>query len=118
MATADQSQQVTDAARYWLTLMDAGNYEMTWDEASSLFQRGLAQAQWVTQAKAAREPLGAIASRVKPSVRFAASLPGAPDGQYAVLEFHSKFEHKRDAVETVTMMIDDGSWKLAGYFIN
>jgi hypothetical protein len=118
MATTDQSQQVTDAAQCWLTLIDAGNYDLTWDEASSLFQRGVARAQWVAQAKGAREPLGAIGSRVKPSVHFVASLPGAPDGQYAVLQFHSKFEHKHAAVETVTMMIDGGSWKLAGYFIN
>jgi hypothetical protein len=117
MAAEDSPQQVTDAARNWLTLIDTGKYDQSWDGASKLFRERVAEAQWVTEVKAAREPLGAVESRMAPAVHFAASLPGAPDGRYAILQFRSKFEHKRDAVETVTMMIDDGTWKLAGYFI-
>jgi hypothetical protein len=45
-------------------------------------------------------------------VRFTASLPGVPDGQYAVLQFNFKFAHKANAVETVTMMRQDGMWKV------
>ncbi|MBI1723197.1 MAG: DUF4019 domain-containing protein [Gemmatimonadetes bacterium] len=45
-------------------------------------------------------------------------VPGAPDGEYAVLEFATTFEHKRAAVETVTPMRDsDGQWRVAGYYI-
>ena len=117
MAAEDSPQQVTDAARNWLTLIDTGKYDQSWAEGSKLFRERVAKAQWVTEVKAAREPLGAVESRMAPAVHFAASLPGAPDGHYAILQFHSKFEHKRDAVETVTMMIDGGTWKVAGYFI-
>ncbi len=117
MAAADQSQQVTDAARNWHTLIDTGKYAQSWDEASKLFRERVTEAQWVTEVKAAREPLGAAELRTAPSVHFAASLPGAPNGQYAILQFHSTFEHKRGAVETITMMVEEGTWKLAGYFI-
>jgi hypothetical protein len=117
MAAEDPSQQVTDAARNWLTLVDAGTYDQSWDGASKLFRESVTQAQWATAVKAAREPLGAVESRTAAAMHFATTLPGAPDGHYAVLQFHSIFDHKRDAIETVTMMIDDGTWKLAGYFI-
>lgn len=114
---ADQSQQATDAAKSWLSLVDAGQYDRSWTEASKLFQGHVSEAQWTTEVKSVREPLGAVDSRNAPIVRLTASLPGVPDGQYAVLQFHSKFVHKADATETVTMMMDDGTWKLAGYFI-
>ena len=64
---------------------------------------------------AAREPL---VSRALKSETRAAELPGAPDGEYAVLQFESTFEKKKNAIETVTPMRDvDGSWRIAGYFI-
>jgi hypothetical protein len=45
-------------------------------------------------------------------------LPGAPDGDYAVIQFSTEFAHKRTARETVTPMRDaDGEWRVSGYFI-
>lgn len=44
--------------------------------------------------------------------------PGVPDGEYVMILFASSFEHKNEAVETVTVMHDkDGTWQVAGYFI-
>jgi opacity protein-like surface antigen len=117
VAAADTVQQVTDAAKNWLSLIDAGEYDRSWTEASKLFQAHVTQTQWTTEVKAVREPLGAVDSRNASAVRLTTSLPGVPDGQYAVLQFHSKFVHKAEAIETVTMMMEDGTWKLAGYFI-
>jgi hypothetical protein len=45
-------------------------------------------------------------------------LPGAPDGQYVVMQFETSFANKKSAIETVTFMLEkDGQWKSAGYFI-
>jgi hypothetical protein len=51
------------------------------------------------------------------NVDFEKALPGVPDGQYAIIHFKTTFEKKADATESVTMMMDGGSWKGAGYFI-
>jgi hypothetical protein len=52
------------------------------------------------------------------SKEYATSLPGAPDGEYVVIQFETSFENKNDAVETVTPMKDeDGKWRVSGYFI-
>lgn len=117
IAATDSSEQVMDAAKNWLALVDGGQYGQSWSEASSLFRGHVTQRQWASEIKAVRAPLGAVQSRAAPTVRFATSLPGVPDGHYAILQFHCKFARKADAIETVTMMMDDGAWKLAGYFI-
>ena len=45
------------------------------------------------------------------------SLPGAPDGEYAVLQYETSYQNKANAVETLTLMIDSGKWRSAGYYI-
>jgi hypothetical protein len=45
-------------------------------------------------------------------------LPGAPDGQYVIIQFETSFENKQNAVETVTPMLDtDSQWRISGYYI-
>ena len=109
--------QPADSATAWLMLIDAGSYAQSWNEGSQLFQTRVTEAQWEADAKGARLPFGAVISRSTPGVTFASSLPGAPDGQYAVLKFPTQFAAKTSAVETVTMVMEGGAWKAAGYFI-
>jgi hypothetical protein len=45
------------------------------------------------------------------------SLPGAPDGSYVVIELSTSFEKKAEAIETVTPMLEEGVWRVSGYFI-
>jgi Protein of unknown function (DUF4019) len=48
----------------------------------------------------------------------AQSLPGAPDGNYVVMQFDTSFANKKNAVETVTFVQEkNGQWKAAGYYI-
>jgi hypothetical protein len=106
------------AALAWLSLVDAGNYAQSWSSASSLFRQKVSQSQWQTAAAGARAPLGALKSRTLQSATPKSALPGAPDGQYLVIQFASSFEHKASAIETVTPMMDtDGKWHVSGYYI-
>jgi hypothetical protein len=68
--------------------------------------------------EAVRQPLGDVVSRELTSTEHTTTLPGAPDGEYVVIQFATEFENKASAVETVTPMMDpDGSWRVSGYFI-
>jgi hypothetical protein len=115
---ADPDQPAIDAANAWLALVDAGKYGDSWTSAAALFKNAVTKEQWTAQARAAREPLGALVSR-KVSTRTAAtSLPGAPDGKYVVIQYESVFANKNRAVETVTPMLEpDGTWHVSGYYI-
>ena len=106
------------AARAWLGLVDAGNYAKSWSSASSVFRQKVPESQWESAAASARAPFGAFRSRTLQSATPRSALPGAPDGQYVVIQFASSFEHKASAIETVTPMVDtDGSWHVSGYYI-
>src|SRR3990172_8443962 len=44
--------------------------------------------------------------------------PGAPDGQYVVIQYETSFERKSSAIETITPIREkDGKWRVAGYYI-
>jgi hypothetical protein len=105
-------------AEMWLSLVDAGNYGQSWTEAADLFKKRVDETTWEKTLDGVRGPLGKKLSRTVRSARYATSLPGAPDGEYVVVQFDTSFEKKSAAVETVTPMIDpDGRWRVSGYFI-
>ncbi len=106
------------AARAWLALVDAGKYAESWSSAAAMFRQRITSAQWAAAAAGARGPLGALTSRTLQSATPKSSLPGAPDGEYVVIQFASSFEHKASAVETVTPVKDaDGAWHVSGYYV-
>ena len=106
------------AAEVWLGLVDAGKFAESWQSSAPFFRNAVTEAQWKTSLDAFRKPLGALTQRKLKSAQAAKSLPGAPDGDYVVLQYESAFAHKKEAVETVTPVRDkDGKWKVCGYFI-
>lgn len=115
--TSNESAAQT-AALAWLALVDAGSYDQSWSEAATLFRRVVDQGVWQKQVGGVRAPLGSVLSRSLKSARYATSLPGAPDGQYVVVQFNTSFTNKSSAIETVTPMKEpDGTWRVSGYFI-
>jgi hypothetical protein len=109
------AQQSADA---WLALVDSGKYADSWQEASQLFKAAVTKEQWQSKLRASRDPFGKMVSRKLKSAIYATTLPGAPDGEYVVIQYESSFEHKQSAVEMVTPMLDkDGTWRVSGYYI-
>ncbi len=106
------------AAEKWLALVDAGKYSDSWKEAAEYFRNAVKEDQWGESLLAVRAPLGKVISRRVKNKTYQTSLPGAPDGQYVVIQFDTSFQNKKSAVETVTPMLDrDGRWRVSGYYI-
>ena len=117
-ADSGDEQAAAAAARVWLSLIDNGNYSRSWKEASVYFQGAIDEERWKASLNGARKPLGKLVSRKLRTAKYATVLPGAPDGQYVVMQFRTSFMNKKAAIETVTFMLDkDGNWRAAGYFI-
>jgi hypothetical protein len=117
-ADEEAEQAAISVAGTWLNLVDQGRYGDSWRQAASFFQAAVNEEQWVTSLQAIRQSLGKVISRKLNKKQYTHSLPGAPDGEYVVLEFYTVFEKKKNAVETVTPMLDsDGQWKVSGYYI-
>jgi len=119
VSVADKPEVAAQAAaEKWLALIDAEKYGDSWQTSAELFQKAVTQASWEQAVKSVRAPLGALVSRKLKSANYAKSLPGAPDGEYVVLQFDTEFANKKTAVETVTPMLGkDGAWKVSGYYV-
>jgi Protein of unknown function (DUF4019) len=119
--SADDSDAVAKAqvaAKSWLALTDSAKYGQSWDDAASFFKGAITKADWEKAVRGVRSPLGAVKARKVKSTTFTRTLPGAPDGEYVVIQFETQFENKASAIETVTPMHDkDGAWRVSGYVI-
>lgn len=116
--TQQAAGQATRAAESWLKLVDDGSYNESWDQASRYFKDRVAQESWAKQVGTVRQSLGPVLSRTLKRAQYATALPGAPDGQYVVIQYDTSFKAKKSAVETVTPMLDsDGKWRVSGYYI-
>jgi uncharacterized protein DUF4019 len=114
----DKIKGAEAASEAWLKFVDSGDYSQSWVEASSFFKSHVTEKQWKQQLKADRGPLGALFSRKLKSAEYKTALPGAPDGEYVVIQYDSSFANKKSAVETVTPMLDkDGQWRVSGYYM-
>ncbi len=102
----------------WLAIVDDGEYDKGWTDASEMFKKAVTQAQWNNVSATRRAPLGKVLSRKLQNVNFSKTLPGAPAGDYAVAIYDTSFEHKKKAQETVTSTLDkDGVWRVSGYMV-
>ena len=117
-ASLEKEKAAVSSAENWLGMIDEGKYAESWKDSAELFRNAVTQEQWVQSLQAVRKPLGRLLSRTIKSKTYKTSLPGAPDGEYVVIEFSTSFERKKSAVETVTPMKDkDGKWRVSGYYI-
>ena len=106
------------AATRWLAVVDAGDYPLSWRTAANLLQSSVTQPQWEIALQTSRLPLGSVKSRTVKAASYSRTLPFAPDGDYVLMEYETRFEYKPLAIETLTTMKDrDNTWKVAGYFI-
>lgn len=119
-ATADEAERKQAAeqeANAWLELVEQGRFGETWDQAAAFFREAISRDDWVAAMVQTREPLGAVSSRELISTTLATELPNVPTGEYVVLQFKTAFAERERAAEMITLKLDDGSWKVAGYYI-
>ncbi len=115
---SEKEAAAVTAAEAWLSLVDLGKYAESWDETAQFFKGQVSKDQWVKALQSVRGPLGKNISRKLKAKGYATSLPGAPEGEYVVIQFNTSFENRKHAVETITPMLDkDGKWRVCGYFV-
>ena len=106
------------AAQKWLAGIDENHYDESWTDAADAFHDAITQDKWVAALESVRKPLGSLVSRELKSAQLVTNPPGAPDGQYVVIQFDTTFANKESGVETVTMgPLQNGQWKASGYYI-
>jgi hypothetical protein len=114
-----KEKAATEAAQKWLALVDQGKYAESWKASSELFRSAISSKDWEQTLLRASKPLGRMVSRKVLSATYTTSVPGAPEGEYVMVQFETDYENKPKAVETVTPMLEkDGKWRVSGYYIH
>ncbi len=114
-AAVSAAQPVATA---WLALLDARDYDGSWDQAALAFRTAVERPAWGVMVRQVRGPIDPLGPRKLVSATFASTLPNAPKGSYVVIQYETKAGNGRTVVETVTPMRDpDGKWRVSGYYI-
>jgi hypothetical protein len=116
--TDSKTTNAIKAAEEFLILVDTSQYAQSWDTAATFFKSQVTKETWVKQISSLRPAFGKVTNRNILGAQSLKQLPGAPDGDYVVIQYNTSFENKRKAVETITPMLDkDGKWHVSGYYI-
>lgn len=107
------------AAEQWIVLVDDGQYDESWKEASKIFQGANPAAEWPKKAETDRTQLGAKQSRKLKDIKNVSGGKGLPNGQYVIVKYQSSYANKKVATETITAVQEsDGVWRVAAYAVN
>jgi hypothetical protein len=125
-ATGDSSMQpelqddqaAIDGGKKWLELIDSGRFGDAWDATAKYLKSSVTRSEWVNGLTDIRKPFGKLVSRTPAKFARAHSIPGAPDGDYVVIQYDSVFATGKNASEQLTLMLEaDNSFRVSGYFI-
>ena len=112
-AVSASETAVVDASRQWMALLDASNWEQSYLATSKAFRSVNTLQKWADVSRQVRTPLGAMQSRELVTVDFAPTPQG-----YWIIKFRSDYAGKPGAIETLSLVNEDGSWKVAGIVID
>jgi len=116
-----------NAAQSWVALVDSGRYAESWNNSTQYAKDKLPKEKWTQICESARKPLGRNTSRKLKSKKYLTFLPGyheltprpgAPKGEYVMIEFKSSFENRDSVIEVITPMLEkDGQWRVSDYMM-
>ena len=102
-----------EAARDWLALTDAGDWQASYQVTGSAFQKLNTAQIWESVSLDARAPLGAVLHREAIGFQQFA----APPVGYWQVRFRTDFAERRGVIESVTLEREDGELRAVGYII-
>ena len=106
-----------DAGMKWLALIDAGKAGDAWDLSSKQLKSAVTRAKFIEGIRDARRSLGKLEARTAERFARAHQMPGAPDGDYVIIEYSARFAQGKQLQEQLVWAIDDGDiWRVAGYY--
>jgi hypothetical protein len=116
--TLGDDRETIAAAYKWLTLLDAGKAGAAWDVASAHLKSVVTRPNWIAGIADMRKPFGKPDARKAEKFARSHQLPGAPEGDYSIIEFQTEFANGKQATEQVIWMLEkDDVWRVSGYYI-
>lgn len=102
------------AAEAFLVLLDEGRWADSYAMTSAEFHRLNTLAVWTEVSQRVRPPLGEALTRDVIANEY---VPAPPMG-YQMVKFRSRYANGADQTETLSLVREDGVWKVAGIVID
>jgi hypothetical protein len=116
-AVKTATTEAGQAAQRWLALLDADKFDTSWAALAPVAKEHIGKSDYQASMLAVREQYGGVKTRRPSKVTFTHTLPGAPDGDYVVLQYETDFAKGAHAAETVIPMRTTDGWRVSGYFV-
>jgi Protein of unknown function (DUF4019) len=101
----------------FLGYLDHGRFADSYAYTGMLIRTQVDRESFSSQLEKARAGVGPVQSRELMDANYQTTVQGAPEGQYVVLHYHTSFANRQDAVETLTLALAKGYWRVSGYYI-
>jgi hypothetical protein len=116
--TLTDDKDVIEASEKWLGLIDAARYGTAYDLGGKGLKSAAKRKEFVDGMAGMRKPFGKLVMRKPAQFARAHSMPGGPDGDYALVSFDTRFVNGKSAQEQVIWFLEpDAVWRVTGYFI-
>lgn len=112
---ADAQADAKKAVETWLGAHDRGDYAQTWETSADFVKAKVPKQQWEKTMQSVLAPFGKLESRTLVSATPMKELAGMPDGDYVLFQYQAQFANKKNAVETIIPMLENGRWKVMTY---
>ena len=123
-----QDTEVVSAARQWLVLVDAHDWAGSYAATGQSFKDLNSLEVWTKVASETQPQFGQVTARSVTEVEVKGADTGrtllseefvpAPPAGYQMVKFKTNFSGKPDALETLTLVKEGGTWKVVGYWID
>lgn len=101
------------AARHWLELVDAKDWKGSYDLTTQAFRSANTLEGWTSAALGVHGKFGPARSRILVS---AEETPAPPAGN-VVVKFRASYANKPEGIELLTLVREDGAWKVSGIYV-
>ena len=105
--------RVENAARTWLELVDEGEWEASYEATASSFRQANTLKLWTDTAQEVQTGLGATLSREYIGQDDVPSPQGI-----IIVKFRTDFANRAGALETISLVREGGTWKVAGLYVS
>ncbi len=105
------------AAEDFLKNLDHSDFTAAWKQVSTVNQSYSSPPEWYTKILAVRPHLGSVTKRSLEKLSRHDSWVGLPDGDYLRISFTTVFQHKKDSLETVVLVKEQGKWVTSSYHL-
>ena len=116
--TPRDDKETIEASTKWLALLDSGKTGAAWGVSSPHLKSVVTRKNWIDGITSARKPFCDFVKRTPIKFARSHSMPGAPDGDYSILEFDTEFANGKRASEHIIWMLGEREvWSVSGYYI-